>query len=115
MLQQNIQSLCQRRSKRVIFRRGRRLPNQPVTPHQMRTVRLLESDAELQAAVERAREFERRGVDAGQRRVGSYDRVLGSGPDNLATVVPIAPKLEDWRPVDGLADIAAVRSAGDDV
>jgi hypothetical protein len=40
------------------------------------TVRLLLSPEELQAAIERAREFERRGVDEYQRRVGACDRFV---------------------------------------
>jgi len=51
------------------------------------TVRLLGPD-ELQAAVERAREFERRRANEYQRRIGSYDRFLNQGA-RPAEVVPI--------------------------
>lgn len=50
-----------------------------------RIVRLLQNDEELQAAVERARAFERRGVDRGQQRVVNYDRYVREGRANLPT------------------------------
>jgi hypothetical protein len=79
-----------------MFHRHRQVtPGSPISAPRERTVRVLQSDAELQAAVERAREFERRGVDAGQRRVGSYDRVLGTQTDGLAPVLPIAPEIQE--------------------
>jgi hypothetical protein len=79
-----------------MFHRHRQVtPGSPISAPPTRTVRVLQSDAELQAAVERAREFERRGVDAGQRRVGTYDRVLGTRTDGLATVLPIAPEIQE--------------------
>jgi hypothetical protein len=49
----------------------------------------LQSDEELQAAVERARAFERRHADDHQRRVGAYDRFLSQGGVQLASVVPM--------------------------
>jgi hypothetical protein len=55
----------------------------------MASVRLLQGPEELQAAVERAREFERRRVDEYQRRVGAYDRFLNTADDQPANVVPI--------------------------
>jgi hypothetical protein len=79
-----------------MFHRHRQVtPGSPISAPRASSVRVLQSDAELQAAVERAREFERRGIDAGQRRVGSYDRVLGAQPDGLATVLPIAPEVQE--------------------
>ena len=79
-----------------MFHRHRQVtPGSPISAPRVRTVRVLQSDEELQAAVERAREFERRGVSAGQRRVGSYDRVLGAQTDTLATVLPIAPEIQE--------------------
>jgi hypothetical protein len=53
------------------------------------TVRLLEGDEELQAAVERAKAFERRGMDQGQQRVMNYERYLRERPEDLANVVHI--------------------------
>jgi hypothetical protein len=79
-----------------MFHRHRQVtPGSPISAPRAGAVRVLQSEAELQAAVERAREFERRGVDAGQRRVGSYDRVLGTQTDGLATVLPIAPEVQE--------------------
>jgi hypothetical protein len=75
----------------MFHRHHSEMPESPIGPPRVRTVRLLQGDDELQAAVERAREFERRGVDAGQRRVGSYDRVLREGVGHLADVVPMDP------------------------
>jgi hypothetical protein len=49
-------------------------------------VRVLHSHDELQAAVERAREFERRGAEEYERRVGTYDQFL-RGREHLAEVV----------------------------
>jgi hypothetical protein len=52
----------------------------------VRTVRLLQDPEELQEAVERASGFERRGANEYQRRVGTYDRLLGDGEGQLANV-----------------------------
>jgi len=79
-----------------MFHRHRQVtPGSPISTPRAKTVRVLQSEEELQAAVERAREFERRGVDAGQRRVGSYDRVLGAQTDGLATVLPMTPDVQE--------------------
>ena len=43
---------------------------------QVATVRLLECHEGLEAAVERAREFERKGVALYERRVGHYERYI---------------------------------------
>ena len=61
----------------------------PIVSPRVRTVRLLEDPEELQAAVERARAFERRRVDEYQRRVGAYDRFLTPSESTSAVVVPI--------------------------
>jgi cobalamin biosynthesis protein CobT len=51
-----------------------------IDPPQVRTVRLLETDEELQSAIERVRDFERR---ANYRRVGAYDRTLNKDQELL--------------------------------
>jgi hypothetical protein len=59
-----------------------------VAPPRVRTVRLLETDEELQAAVERASAFERaRASRSGQAL--RYERYQGERPDGLAEVVHI--------------------------
>lgn len=59
-----------------MFRRHQQ--QHPGTPEDLSppTVRLLRSDEELRSALERAREFERRGIEECRRRVGLYDRLL---------------------------------------
>ena len=64
-------------------------PEPPIVSCRVRTVRLLQDPEELQEAVERARGFERRGANEYQRRVGTYDRLLGDGEGQLANVVLI--------------------------
>jgi hypothetical protein len=54
----------------------------------VQTVRLLKGPEELQAAVERARAFERRRVDEYQRRVGAYDRFFPADKDKNAIAEP---------------------------
>ena len=54
-----------------------------------RTVRVLRDEDELRAALERAREFERRALAEYQRRVGLYDRALTDPHGTLAAVHPI--------------------------
>jgi hypothetical protein len=64
-------------------------PVEPVESPPVTSVRVLQSGEELQAAVERAREFERRRVAESQRRVGSYDRYLdgaGGQPSNVVAI-----------------------------
>jgi hypothetical protein len=61
----------------------------PIVSPRVHTVRLLKDPQELQAAVERAQEFERRRVDEYQRRVGAYDRFLLASEGKSAVVVPI--------------------------
>ena len=61
----------------------------PFVSPRVRTVRLLNDPAELQAAVERAQAFERRRVDEYQRRVGAYDRFLTASGGASAVVVPL--------------------------
>jgi hypothetical protein len=48
-----------------------------IVPHQFQTVRLLQTDEELQAAIDRARAFERK--DDYERRVSeAFDRLLAA-------------------------------------
>lgn len=73
-----------------MLRRRRNDDSAPTSdPPRERTVRLLRTDEELQAAIERALAFKRRGVDAGQRRAGAYDRVLDARAVHLADVLPM--------------------------
>lgn len=53
-------------------------------------VRMLRDEVQLREAVERAREFERRGAGEYQRRMGAYDRVLEE--------LEHEPAIEPWRP-----------------
>jgi hypothetical protein len=66
-----------------------------------RIVRRLQNDEELQAAVERARAFERRGVDRGQQRVVNYDRHMREGRSELANVV----QMDSSRSTELLAEL----------
>jgi hypothetical protein len=66
-----------------------------------RIVRLLQNDEELQAAVERTRAFERRGVDRGQQRVVNYDRYMRAGRGELANVV----QMDSSRSTELLAEL----------
>jgi hypothetical protein len=62
-------------------------------------VRVLQGPEELHEAVERAREFERRGVHEYQRRIGDYERFLVQGAGPPANVVPIdTPRGGDTLP-----------------
>lgn len=67
------------------------VPGPNIVHPQVRTVRLLQSDEDLQAAIERSRAFERRTADDHQRRPGSYDLFVIEGRGRLAKVVPMAP------------------------
>jgi hypothetical protein len=58
-------------------------------PPRVRTVRLLETDEDLRAAVERARAFERMRAEQGGARVLSYERYLRDRSEGLADVVQI--------------------------
>jgi hypothetical protein len=62
-----------------MFYHHRKSIDLPNAPCRVGTVRLLESLEDLQAAVERARNFERRGVAVYERRVGNYERCLNDG------------------------------------
>jgi hypothetical protein len=64
-------------------------PDSPVEPSRRATVRLLQGPEELQAAVERAREFERRRANEYQRRIGSYDRFLSQDAGHPTVALPI--------------------------
>ena len=68
-------------------------------------MRLLQNDEELQAAVERARAFERRGVDRGQQRVVNYDRYMREGRGELANVV----QMDSSRSTELLPNLASMR------
>lgn len=64
-------------------------PVEPVESPPVTSVRVLQEGEELQAAVERAREFERRRFAESQRRVGSYDRYLegtATPPSNVVAI-----------------------------
>ena len=50
----------------------------PAVSSRVETVRLLDCHEDLQAAVERARDFERKGVAVYERRVGNYERFLNN-------------------------------------
>lgn len=76
----------------------------PVPPSRVASVRLLHGQEELQAAVERARAFERRQADEYQRRVGTYDRFLRN-EERPANIVPIAP--------DGTAEVGPLASGSE--
>jgi hypothetical protein len=76
------------KEKRAMFHRHRRdAAERAITSPLVHTVRLLKSDEELQAAVERARKFESRGIDQSQRRVVNYERYLRGNRDDLAQIV----------------------------
>jgi hypothetical protein len=72
-------------------RRGRyeTVPTDPHAPHRAGTVRLLETEEELRAAVERARAFERMSVGLEAIRALKYERYLYEPGGDLADVVPI--------------------------
>lgn len=62
------------------------VPVPKIDPPRVRTVLVLQSNEELQSAIERARAFERR--DEYERRVGAYDRYLNM----LAQVMRMPPE-----------------------
>ena len=70
---------------------NKKAPDSPIVSPRVQTVRLLTGPEELQAAVERARAFERRRVDEYQRRVGAYDRFFATDEDKPAIVVQTEP------------------------
>lgn len=51
----------------------------PIATPPVRTVRVLQGDEELQAALERAKVFESRRFDDYKRRIGTYDRFINQG------------------------------------
>jgi len=67
---------------------SKKVPDSPIVSPRVQTVRLLKGPEELQAAVERARAFERRRVDEYQRRVGAYDRFFTAEESAPTIVVP---------------------------
>ena len=66
----------------------------------VRTVRLLKTDEELRAAVERARAFECRGAPPGARRALNYDRYLDGRLPDLADVIPMEDTEAASAPMD---------------
>ncbi len=76
----------------MFHRHAKRTPGLPEAAHRTRTVRLLQDHEELEAAVKRAQEFERKGITEYERRLGAYDRFLRPDPRQLADVVPIESK-----------------------
>jgi hypothetical protein len=62
------------------------IPVPKIDPPRVRTVLVLQSNEELQSAIERARAFERR--DEYERRVGAYDRYLNM----LALIMRMPPE-----------------------
>jgi hypothetical protein len=86
----------------MIHRYRKSIHAETIAPVQVRTVRLLYGDEELQAAVERARAFERRVSDEYQRRVGTYDRLLNDAPGRPGNILTLeslkeVPALESER------------------
>lgn len=72
---------------RIVFRHYRDvIPVPKIDPPRVRTVLVLQSNEELQSAIERARAFERR--DEYERRVGAYDRYLNM----LAHIMRMPPE-----------------------
>jgi hypothetical protein len=66
----------------------------PIAAPPMKTVRLLQSDTELQEALERAKGFESRGFDEYKRRMGAYDRFLTRGQVRPDNVLPLESSAE---------------------
>jgi hypothetical protein len=66
----------------------------PIASPPVKTVRLLNDEAELQAALERAKGYESRGFDEYKRRMGAYDRFLTKGLERPDNVLPIEPSAE---------------------
>ncbi len=83
----------------MFHRRNKDIPEPPLASPRSRVVRVLQGPEELHEAVERAREFERRGVHEYQRRIGDYERFLVQGAGPPANVVPIdTPRGGDTLP-----------------
>jgi hypothetical protein len=72
-----------------MFRHHKLANELPIASSHEESVRLLNSPEELQAAIERAREFERREVAEFQRRVRAYDRFLDRVESQPVKTVPI--------------------------
>jgi hypothetical protein len=66
----------------------------PVASPPIKSVRVLQGDAELQEALERAKGFESRGFDEYKRRMGAYDRFLTRGQGRPDNVHPIESSAE---------------------
>jgi hypothetical protein len=71
-----------------MFHRHHEVDVPAVVPPRVRTVRLLETEEDLRAAVERARSFERTRAAQGGHAL-SYERYLRESTVGLADVVPI--------------------------
>lgn len=84
---------------RIVFRHYRDVvPVPKIDPPRVRTVLVLQSNEELQSAIERARAFERR--DEYERRVGAYDRYLNM----LAQVMRMPPEHTEEERTTGSRD-----------
>jgi hypothetical protein len=78
----------------MFHRHGKEGSDAPIASPPVRTVRLLQGEEELQAALERARRYESRGFDEYKRRMGAYDRFLTQRESGHANVLPIEPTAE---------------------
>jgi hypothetical protein len=72
-----------------MFHRNRDRATDIVAPPRVSNVRLLETEEELQAAVERAWAFEYARAYQGRVRALTYEQYLGQRPEDLAEVVAI--------------------------
>ena len=84
----------ERRNVMFHHRRDKAGSLSPIASPPVKTVRLLHDDAELQAALERAKGFESRGFDEYKRRMGAYDRFLTRGQGRPDNVLPLEPSAE---------------------
>jgi hypothetical protein len=66
----------------------------PIPAPPIKSVRVLQGDAELQEALERAKGFESRGFDEYKRRMGAYDRFLTRGQGRPDNVLPMESSAE---------------------
>jgi hypothetical protein len=82
-------------------------PDAPIVAPRVRTVRLLETDEDFRIAVERARAFERNGMDQRQQRVANYEHYMLEQPDVIANVVLI----DSARGTELLAEFARVEES----
>ena len=97
----------------MFHRRHKNVSGPPAVPSAPGSVRMLVGHEELEAAVGRAKEFERRGIDEYQRRLVTYDRLLRDDQDDLAEVVPIE-SATDPGPTTGSPETAPLTQTGED-